>query len=88
MGDAPRGHPGGGDQVALTDRAAAYCALGEVEASVEDRLRLLELGRFSARELQEFLKDRGFYEAAIDGIFGRGSRAALRAWTEAGCPRS
>jgi len=73
---------------ALTDRAAALCELGEVEASVEDRLRLLELGRFSEEELQVFLQERGFYDGAIDGIFGRGSRAALRAWTAAGCPRN
>lgn len=73
---------------ALTDRAAALCTLGRVDASVADRLKLLELGRFSATELQEFLKARGFYESAIDGIFGRGSRAALRAWTAAGCPRN
>lgn len=72
---------------ALTARAALLCRMGRVDASVEDRLALLEKGQFSATELQEFLQARGYYEAAIDGIFGRGSRAALRDWTEAGCPR-
>jgi len=72
---------------ALTSRAAVLCELGRVEASVADRLRLLETGYFSARDLQQFLKDRGYYDSVIDGIFGRGSRAALIAWTEAGCPR-
>lgn len=72
---------------ALTNRAAVLCELGEVERSIEDRLRLLELGRFTAEELQIFLQDRGYYDAGIDGIFGRGSRAALREWTAAGCPR-
>lgn len=71
---------------ALTDRAAVLCQLGEVDASVADRLKLLDLGQFSARELQVFLRDRGYYDAAIDGIFGRGSRGALRAWVEAKCP--
>jgi len=72
---------------ALTSRAAALCELGRVEASIADRLQLLNTGFFSARDLQQFLKERGYYSAALDGIFGRGSRAALRAWTEAGCPR-
>lgn len=34
-------------------------------------------------ELQEALQWAGFYTAAIDGSFGRGTRAAMQAWQEA-----
>ena len=31
------------------------------------------------------LQAEGFYKGAIDGLFGKGSRAALWAWTRNGC---
>ncbi|WP_439154855.1 serine protease [Yoonia sp.] len=34
-------------------------------------------------ELQRALKWAGFYQAAIDGVFGRGTRAAMQAWQRA-----
>jgi len=71
---------------ALVARAAARCELGEVEGAVEDRMELVERGFFSARDLQEYLAATGYYDGAIDGLFGPGSRSALTAWTEAGCP--
>ena len=72
---------------ALANRSALHCTVGNVEASIADRLRLLDIGFFTAEQLQEFLQNRDYYDGPIDGIFGAGSRAALTAWTEAGCPR-
>ncbi|MEM1345455.1 MAG: tetratricopeptide repeat protein [Pseudomonadota bacterium] len=73
-------------RLAIADRAAAHCRVGNVEEAIEDRLQLLAIGQFTAEDLQQFLQDGGYYRGAIDGLFGRGSRGALRAWTEAGCP--
>ncbi|MEM7743192.1 MAG: peptidoglycan-binding domain-containing protein [Pseudomonadota bacterium] len=66
-------------------RADVHCRLGNTDAAVADRLDALQHGRYTAENLQEFLKIRGHYQGAIDGAFGKGSRAALRAWTDAGC---
>ncbi|MEM9138812.1 MAG: tetratricopeptide repeat protein [Pseudomonadota bacterium] len=65
--------------------ATARCKLGQAKASAEARLRAVEKGLIDAKALQVTLQDEGFYKGAIDGIFGKGSRAALRAWTRAGC---
>ncbi len=72
--------------LARISRVAVHCALGNIEAAVEDQVQLIELEHFTAEQVQEYLRDRGFYQGAIDGIFGRGSRGALRSWVEAGCP--
>lgn len=72
--------------VALVSRAAANCALGAVDEAVADQLALLENGHFTAEQMQVYLKSRDHYGGSIDGIFGRGSRAALRSWVEAKCP--
>ncbi|MGF1500417.1 MAG: tetratricopeptide repeat protein [Paracoccaceae bacterium] len=72
--------------LALVSRAAAYCVSEDIDAAVGDYLSLLDAGHFTPTRLQEYLQERGFYRGAIDGIFGRGSRGALRAWAEAGCP--
>ena len=69
-----------------TNRANARCHLGQVEASLDDRLQALRLGAFTAEAAQSFLRDRGFYPGAIDGAFGPVSQKALRDWTAAGCP--
>ena len=41
------------------------------------------LSRPEKQELQRALQWSGFYAAAIDGSFGRGTRAAMQAWQEA-----
>ncbi|MEM9140581.1 MAG: peptidoglycan-binding domain-containing protein, partial [Pseudomonadota bacterium] len=56
------------------------------DGAYEDRLGALEKGRFSAEGLQKALQRNGYYDGAIDGKFGAGSRQALRRWTFAGCP--
>lgn len=71
---------------AVNGRANARCRQGMVEDSLADRERAMELGAFTAEAMQTLMKAEGFYTAAIDGKFGRGSKRGLRAWTEAGCP--
>ena len=65
--------------------ATASCKLGRIKASANARLALVEKGLIPALQLQQILKDDGFYTGPLDGLFGRGSRAALRAWTRKGC---
>lgn len=65
--------------------ATANCKLSRVNASSAARLALVEKGLIPAIEMQELLQREGFYRGPIDGIFGKGSRAALRAWTRKGC---
>lgn len=66
-------------------RANAMCAAGRYEGSYNDRLKALNLGRFSTEGLQRMLQQRGYYKGAIDGKFGSGSKNALRKWTQEGC---
>lgn len=70
---------------AQTGLATANCKLSRIKASSEARLALVTKGLVPATEMQEILQRAGFYRGPIDGIFGRGSRAALRAWTRKGC---
>ncbi|MEM7210589.1 MAG: tetratricopeptide repeat protein [Pseudomonadota bacterium] len=65
--------------------ATASCKLSRVNASVKARLSMLERGLLDARAFQQQLKQDGFYGGPLDGLFGKGSRAALRAWTRKGC---
>src|SRR5690606_31007247 len=41
------------------------------------------LGADERRDLQTALQWEGFYDSAIDGAFGRGTRASMAAWQEA-----
>jgi tetratricopeptide (TPR) repeat protein len=75
-----------GYAAAYNNRANARCYLGQVEASLDDRLQALRLGAFTPEAAQIFLRDRGFYSGAIDGAFGPVSRKAQHDWTAAGCP--
>lgn len=74
------GHKGA--QIGL---ATATCKLGRVKASAEARVRAISTGALDATEMQALLQDEGFYKGPIDGLFGKGSRAALWAWTRTGC---
>ncbi len=49
------------------------------EARAAERL----LSRDEKRELQSMLQWAGFYNGAIDGLFGRGTRGSMAAWQEA-----
>ena len=74
------------DATARNTLSNATCRAGLVDLSVESRLEAMRLGRFDAGGLQTALKNRGYYSGPVDGKFGSGSQAALRAWTQAGCP--
>lgn len=50
------------------------------ETPREARRGEARLDRAERMELQEALQWEGFYAGAIDGAFGRGTRAAMRAW--------
>lgn len=65
--------------------ASASCKLGRIKASGEARLAAVNKGLIPATEMQVLLQGEGFYRGPIDGKFGKGSRAALRAWTRKGC---
>lgn len=65
--------------------ATAACKLGRIKASVAARLALIDKGLITAVEMQQILQQDGFYKGPLDGLFGKGSRAALRAWTRKGC---
>lgn len=51
----------------------------EDEAFASERL----LNREQKKDLQRLLQWAGFYKSAIDGAYGRGTRAAMAAWQEA-----
>jgi tetratricopeptide (TPR) repeat protein len=73
---------------AYNNRANTRCRLGQAEGSIDDRTQALRLGAISAESLQHRLRLNDFYKGAIDGKMGRALKAALREWTEAGCPET
>ena len=66
-------------------RSHSYCEIRETNASVEDRLKAMRNGAFSAAQLQQYLQDAGYYSGSIDGNFGSASVNALERWTIDGC---
>ena len=49
--------------------------------SAEERAeRSLSLSRTERRAIQRILRDEGHYSGALDGLFGPGSRRAIRGW--------
>lgn len=66
-------------------RATANCKLGRTKTSAKHRLVAITKGLIDPTEMQITLQSEGFYKGKIDGIFGKGSRAALRNWTRRGC---
>ncbi|MEO1491159.1 MAG: tetratricopeptide repeat protein [Pseudomonadota bacterium] len=65
--------------------ATANCRLGRAKTSSAARLDAINRGHIDPSAFQRVLQNAGHYRGPIDGKFGRGSRAALRAWTRAGC---
>ncbi|WP_137702988.1 serine protease [Marimonas lutisalis] len=53
------------------------------ETPAEARRSEAELNRDERMELQMMLKWAGFYDAAIDGAFGRGTRGSMAEWQDA-----
>jgi tetratricopeptide (TPR) repeat protein len=70
---------------AIKNRAVARCKTGDVEGAYPEFLRGLDVGKFEPRWLQRFLREKGHYGGAIDGMFGPGSKSALRNWVRSGC---
>ncbi|MEM0990543.1 MAG: hypothetical protein AAGK00_16870 [Pseudomonadota bacterium] len=66
-------------------RANAHCGAGNIEASMDDRMSAANKGLYTLGRIQEILKARGFYDGPITAEFGAEARAALEAWTRAGC---
>lgn len=74
------------DGTIWNNRANVNCALKRYEDSLVDRIRALQLGRFTIGQAQGSLRKQGFYKGFNDGIWGYESEIALSDWTRAGCP--
>ena len=73
---------------AAPDTAAAPAPAPEpapqpVETLAESRRLEAALSREERRDIQAALEWTGFYEGALDGLFGRGTRASIASWQEA-----
>jgi peptidoglycan hydrolase-like protein with peptidoglycan-binding domain len=85
-GEMPQGAPGQGAGDPLPEAAALP---GETpdgapdESPAEARRSEAALGEEERRALQTALQWFGFYDAAIDGAFGRGTRSSMAAWQAA-----
>lgn len=64
-----------------SDRALAYQCLGEFDRAIADFEAYFKLsGSQSVKTWQEYLKQAEFYDSAIDGLYGKGTRGSLLAW--------
>lgn len=72
---------------ALRSRAIVYCKLQRYDEALADRIDLIKSGAWPAADAQKWLADNGYFTGVVDGTFGDTSEAALRTWTEQGCPR-
>lgn len=63
--------------------AAPPAPVTPVETLADSRRLEAALSREARMEIQAALQWAGFYNAAIDGSFGRGTRASIAAWQEA-----
>lgn len=63
--------------------AAPPAPVAPVETLADSRRLEAALSREARMEIQAALQWAGFYNAAIDGSFGRGTRASIAAWQEA-----
>lgn len=71
------------DPIAATQIPEIDPTLIPDETSAEAQSSEALLDRGQRMELQTALQWAGFYDAAIDGAYGRGTRASMRAWQEA-----
>lgn len=71
---------------AYSARATAHCNTGSYARSTQDRLESIHLGRWTPRNAQSWLKERGYYTGSVDGIMNAGTEKAVGAWTRDGCP--
>lgn len=72
------------EQTETAEQAAPVAAPEPAdETPREARASEAQLSRDEKQELQVMLQWAGFYNAAIDGAFGRGTRGSMSAWQEA-----
>ncbi len=76
--------PDDGD--AYYQRGWSSCRLARPNQAISDYEKGVALKTANAKPLQEYLRNQGFYQGAIDGAFGPASRAALRTWAKTSCP--
>jgi tetratricopeptide (TPR) repeat protein len=69
------------------DRANTLCNMGETDQALASYEQAMTLEAVEPRPWQTFLQQQGFYTSAIDGIFGEGSKQALRDWARAACAK-
>ena len=66
--------------LAYHNRGIAHMVLGDFEAALRDWEKAIDLsGRPAVTRWQQYLKDKGYYAGAIDGLYGPGTRAGLEA---------
>ncbi len=65
--------------------AAALTADRQSDAALAAYEKVMRMDLEYVREYQTFLKKRGHYAGAVDGDYGPGTRAALRAQIATGC---
>lgn len=76
---APLAPSGGADAAALSPPEIGVDTETPAQARLSERL----LDAQARRDLQIALKDAGFYNAAVDGAFGQGTRNSMAAWQRA-----
>lgn len=71
---------------AYRGRADMRCRAGEAEAAAVDWQGWISVTPDGAGTVRDMLAAQGYLSAPAEGAFGPADRAALRAWTGAGCP--
>jgi tetratricopeptide (TPR) repeat protein len=74
-----------GNAVLLALHGKALARNGEQKAALET-LRQAAKDPDALKVIQQELKDTGYYSGAVDGIYGKGTEAGLKAWVAAGGP--
>ena len=71
------------DTLVLTDENGTPLVRPSDETVAQARASERLLSKSDKMLLQSALKDAGFYESAVDGLYGRGTRASMTRWQEA-----
>ena len=75
-----------GDPATIDTRAHVLAALGRSREALDEFELAMQAGKADfVRMYQEALAKHGYYNGAIDGAYGAGTRAALAACLDAGC---
>jgi tetratricopeptide (TPR) repeat protein len=74
-----------GNTILLALHGKALARNGEQQGALET-LREAAKDPVALKVIQTDLKDTGYYGGAVDGVYGKGTDAALKAWVAAGGP--